>query len=256
MKRKLLCVLSAIILILTLTACGSQSSEASDFDAFMEVQKNMDNVKDMEIKMDMDASVTGEEDFVMSMSGTAKEILNDKENIQMQMDYNMTVPGLDSEMSGVMYMKDNMVYMDLAGQKMKMDASNEMAAAMKIDSSQMLDITEDMISDLTVSKKDGNTVYKFKLDADKALSYFQKNAGSAGDLTESVENISFDKMDVTVVADDKQMAKSIDMDCSITTQEDGDTVSMNYKISMEYLKVNAGLKIDFPDFSQYQEVSV
>ena len=102
-------------------------------------------------------------------------------NIIMEMcirDSNMTMPGLESGLKGTMYMQDQIVYMDMMGQKFKMDASNEIAAAMNMDTSQLLDISEDMISDITMSEDGSDTVYNIKMDGNKALDYLEKNAGN------------------------------------------------------------------------------
>lgn len=260
MKRKLLCLLSVMILILSLAACGSggDSGEGkSDFDAFMEVQKNMKDIKDVEFKMNMDAVVGGEEDMTVKMKGTAKEVMNSPTDVDMEMKYSMTMPGLGSDLEGTMYMKDQAVYMDMMGQKMKVDASNEMSSMMNIDTNQLLSITEDMVSNLTVTKEGSDTVYSFDLDAQKAMDYFQKNAGASQQMASLKESdITFEKMKVAITADEKQMAKTIDMDCKMTTKVQDESMDMSYKIAVEYIKINSGFKIDFPDFSDYQELTV
>lgn len=256
MKKKILCMLLIAVMALSFASCGKNDSGSTDaFESFMEVQKNMQNVKDMEFKMDMDAVVSGEDAFNMSMSGTGKEVVISKDDIQMEMKYKMDIPDLSSNMEGTMYMKDKAVYMDIMGQKLKMDASNEMSAMMNVDTSQLLDISKEMISDLSVSQEGSDTIYTFSLNAEKAMDYFNNNVSGAQSLT-SAEDVAFDKMKVTVTADKDNMAKSIKVDCRTTTTVEDESVKMDYKISMDYISLNTDLKIDFPDLSQYQELSV
>lgn len=263
MKRKRLCVFLVIMAALVVfTACGgsnSQDNEKSDFEAFAEVQKNMEDVRDAEFRMDMDMTTdaSGEDDKVtMKMSGTGKEVLNSKTDIDMEMKYNMTMPGLESGLEGTMYMQDQIVYMDMMGQKFKVDASDEMAAAINMDTSQLLDISEDMISDIKMRKDGADTIYTLKMDGNKALEYFESNAGNVKGLAGATESLNFNKLDVVVTAGEDGMAKTINMDCAMTSESDGETIDITYQISMEYISINTDLKIDFPDFSDYQELSV
>ncbi|MCI8646141.1 MAG: hypothetical protein HFE76_04890 [Firmicutes bacterium] len=258
MKKKLLCLLSVMILVLSLAACGSNSEDnaKSDFDSFMEVQKNMQDIKDAEFKMNMDMDVAGDEDMTVKMSATGKQIA-DKNNPEMEMNYKMTVPGLGSNLEGTMYMTDKAVYMDIMGQKLKVDASNEMAAMMNMDTKELLSITEDMVSNLSVSKEGSDTVYTFDMDVNKALDYFQKNAGASQMMGQlDSESVTFKKVNVVVKAGEDQMIKTMDMDYAMTTKAEDQTVDMAYTISLEYLSINSGLKIDFPDFKDYQEMTV
>lgn len=263
MKKKLLCTVFALLMVLSFVACGGDeekaaagNSEKSDFDAFMEVQKNMADVKDMEFKMDMKMEVPdGDENLNVTMSGTGKEVIKAKDDIEMEMLFNMNMAGTD--MKGTMYMKGQALYMEMMGQKMKMDASNEMGAMMNMDTENLFAITEEMISDLKVSKDGSDTTFKFKMDGNKAMDYFVKNAGSSSGINEaSTEGVTFDKMDVTIVAGEDKMAKSIDMDFTVNTEIEGTTTTMNYVMTMDYLNINKNLKIDFPDFSDYQEIPV
>lgn len=261
MKKKVLCLLSAMILVCSLAACGGSDSgdegSKSDFDSFLEVQANMQDIQDMEFSMDMDMKIMGNEDMSLKMSGTGKEILTDPSNPEMEMNYKMTIPGLGSDVESTMYLKDKAVYMDVMGQKMKVDASNEMAAAVNLDTKDLLAISEDMVSNLSVSREGTDTVYAFDLDVQKALDYFQKNAGASQQLgTLDPASLSFKKMKVNVTADQDQMVKNIDMDCEMTTKVAEEATDMAYTVSMEYIRINSGLKISFPDFSDYQELTV
>lgn len=269
MKKKVLCLLSVMLLVVSLAACGSGSgsgsgeSAKSDFDAFMEVQANMQDIKDAEFKMDMNMDVAGggdaagDEDMSVKMSANAKEILKDKNNPEMEMDFKSTVPGVGSNLDGTMYMKDKAIYMDIMGQKLKVDASNEMAAMMNLDTNEMLAITEDMVSNLSVSKEGADTVYTFDLDAQKALDYFQKNAGASQMMGQmDSESLTIKKVNVVVKAGEDQMVKTIDMDYAMSIKADEQTIDMAYTISLEYTSINSDLTIDFPDFKGYQELTV
>ena len=259
MKKKILCLAFALAMVLSLAACGDKSQDTAtkstdDFDAFMEVQKNMSDIKDMEYKMNMDMKIPDQDSANMTMSGTGKEIIKSKTDIQMEMNYNINTAG--TEMKGSMYMKDQALYMDMMGQKVKVDAKNEMASMMNVDTANLFAITKEMISDLKVTQKGDDTVYSFKMDANKAMDYFTKNAGGAGKLTNSqTGDVKFDKMDITIVAGKDKMAKSIDMDCSMAAKSDDKTVNMDYKLTMEYLSFNTDLKIDFPNFKEYKEIA-
>lgn len=274
MRKKLLCLVFAAAIVFSFAACGNddtQDTAKSDFDSFMEVQKNMENVKDTEFKMDMDMNIAGgdAEAVATKMSASGKEILKSKDDIQMEMNYNIEIPSLSEQMGalkGTMYMKDQALYMEMMGQKLKMDASDEIASMMNFDTSQMLDITEDMISDLKVSQEGSDTVYDFNLDANKALEYFQKNAGAA-QTTASLDDVTFKEMKVSVTAGEDKMVKSMDMDCTMDmavsetgsasdSESASETSTVSYTMTVEYLSINTDLKIDFPDFSDYQELTV
>lgn len=273
MKKKLFCLLAAMVMVLGLAACGdkdsgSSDSGKSDFDAFMEVQKNMQDIKDAEFKMsmDMDMDMSESEKMNTAMTATCKEIVKDKNDIQMEMKYKMNIPALETDMDGTAYIKDGVVYMDLMGQKVKVDSSNEMASMMQtVDTNEMLNITKEMVSDLQVKTEGSDTIYSFKMDPAKAIDYFKSNVKSYDDLS-ALADLNFDHMNVVITADDKQMVKKMDMDCAMAStikadegekSEDSDvTMDISYKITVEYVSINTDLKIDFPDFSKYQELTV
>lgn len=265
MKKKLFCLLAVMVMALGLAACGdskdgsSSDSGKSDFDAFMEVQNNMQDIKDMEfkMKMDMDMTLSESEKTSSTVTGTCKEVIKSKDDVQMEMKYAMNIPEMETKMDGTAYFKDGVVYMDLMGQKVKMDNSNEMASMMQtVDTSEMLNITKEMVSDLQVKTEGSDTIYSFKIDPTKALDYFKNNANGYEDIT-NLGDVTFDHMDVVITADDKQMVKNIDLDCAMASKVEGDeSMNVAYKIAVEFVSINTDLKIDFPDFSDYQELTV
>ncbi len=265
MKKKLFCLLAAMMMVFGLAACGgdkdgsSGDSGKSDFDAFMEVQEKMQDIKDMEFKMNLDLDINLSETEKMSttMTGTCKEIIKSKDDVQMEMDYNMSIPGMDEKMDEKLYLKDGVVYIDMDGQKLKVDSSSEMASMAKaVDTNAMLDISKEMISDLQVKTEGSDTVYSFKMDPTKAIDYFKSNANAYEDLT-VLDDVTFDRMNVAVTADDKQMVKSMDMDCVMIAKVAGDQdMNVSYKLSVDFVSINTDLTIDFPDFSKYQELTV
>ena len=260
MKKKILCLLLAMVLVLSMVACGGDSKEGTskeNFASFMEVQENMQDMKDMSYKMDMKISTPKDNELNMNMSASGKEVKKAKDDIEMEMEYSMDATGLQgTNLEGIMYMKDSVTYMEMMGQKVKMDASEEMASLTNANTDNLLGLTEDIISDLKVTEDGSDTTYAFTLDANKAFDYFSKNAGNAGDLTAAADNITFKKMNVTIVANKDKLLKSLDLDFSMDIKDKEETVSIDYTLAMTDIKVNQGLKIDFPDLSEYQELSV
>lgn len=260
MKRKVLCLAFALLMVFSLAACGDKNKEAadsgkSDMDRFMEMQQNMQDVKDAEFKLTTDMDVSGSDAVSLKMKGTVKEVIKSKDDIEMEFQYSMTVPNLGTDLKGTMYMKDNIVYTDLMGQKMKMDARDEMAAAMNINGQELLSLTEDMISDLKVSKEGSDTVYTCILDMKKAAAYFDNYMSSVSNFDNS-DQVSYDTMKMTVSADEKNMAKRIDVSSAISAEAGEESAKVSYTVSIEYVSVNTGLKIKFPSFKGYQDVSV
>ena len=86
--------------------------------------------------------------------------------------------------------------------------------------------------------------------------YLEKNAGNVQGMAGATEALKFNKMDVVVVAGEDGMVKTIDMDCAMSSGSGEEAMDVTYQISMEYLGINTDLKIDFPDFSDYQELTV
>ena len=115
MKRKVLCLAFALLMVFSLAACGDKNKEAadsgkSDMDRFMEMQQNMQDVKDAEFKLTTDMDVSGSDAVSLKMKGTVKEVIKSKDDIEMEFQYSMTVPNLGTDLKGTMYMKDNIVY--------------------------------------------------------------------------------------------------------------------------------------------------
>lgn len=266
MKKKLFCMLAVMLMVLGLAACGgdkdggSSDSGKSDFDTFMEVQKKMQDIKDMEFKMDMDMdmALSESEKTSTAITGTCKEVIKSKDDVQMEMKYTMNIPELEQKMDGTVYFKDGIVYTDIMGQKIKTDSTSELASTVQtVDTSEMLNITKEMVSDLQVKTEGSDTIYSFKIDPTKALDYFKNNASGYEDIAALGDNITFDRMNVVVTTDDKQMVKNIDLDCAMAAKVEGDeSMNVAYKIAVEFVSINTDLKIDFPDFSDYQEVTV
>ena len=163
----------------------------------------------------------------------------------MEMKYKMNMAGTD--MSGTMYMKDKALYTEFMGQKVKTDTSNEMGAMMKVDTDELLSITEEMISDLKVSRDGEDTVYNFTMDPTKAMDYMAKNVSGAEGITDADGKLTFDKANISVTADKNDMAKKIDVDFSLKAKLDEETVAMKFKTTVEFVSINTDLTIDFPD---------
>jgi len=61
------------------------------------------------------------------------------------------------------------------------------------------------------------------------------------------------KFTVTIVVGANSMVKSMDLNgaLAITYNGNPNPMDFSYKLSMKYTSINTGLKINFPNFSQY-----
>lgn len=259
-KKKLLCLTFVLAVIFTFAACDNQSQNsadkgADDLDAFMEVQKNMSNMKDAEYKINIEKELPEEAGGSTSLSGTAKQVNKSKDDFQLAVDYVTNYGGADVRVFG--YMKDQTLYMNMMGKKLKISDKDQINAVINSISNNIYTITKEMISDLKVEQQGSSTIYHVKLVPEKTLDYLSKNTGANLNL-EDIQNtgITIDTYEFTVVAGNDKMAKSVSLVLSLSAEADGERFDIASTLSMEYLSINSGLKINFPDFREYKEMKL
>lgn len=261
-KKKLFLVILSCIMVLSFAACGKDKEAASPppedkvdaYAEFTKVQENMQDIKDAEFKIAMDMNMDdgkSEKPENMKMDMNVQMVKVSEKNVEMKMDYSTNA---ESAVDGTTYMKNNNLFMDVAGQKIKIAADSEMSALMSMDTEQMINIQKDMVTDITMEEDGDNRVFQFKMNPEKAMDYLKKSGAESA--TQSLEGMKVGTMDVTIVADKDNMAKSVDIVSDMGMTSGDQKVNVAYKMKLDYVSVNTGIKIKFPDFKKYEEMSV
>ena len=116
MKKILALVLTAL-LVFSLAGCSSAEKKA--YDLYTKASENLSAADSFAADMDMEMVVTaGEEKVDATMSGSIKEVIRSKTDIDMEMDTVITQGGMDIAMT--MYYTNGYSYIEAMGQKMKM----------------------------------------------------------------------------------------------------------------------------------------
>ena len=189
------------------------------------------------------------------MSGQQVILSPGNRNQMMRVTYIMDRPGSnlpEQKLNWTLYMKDGVTYGNIAGQKVKMtQPDGMMMGGLTTDGTQnLLDIPENMVSNLTVSKGEGDTVYSFALKPDQSMEYLKKVLVNVELMLKTPQGTGgITKLDVIVTAGQDNIVKTIKMDGTLKA----DIMNITCQINVAYSNVNTGQKITFPDLSQYKE---
>jgi len=159
MKKKLTCIFLVCIVGIALASCGNNA----DFTSFQKVQSTMSNLKDAAFKINFTSDVSGEG---VSTSGpvvykaTGQQVMDQNG----QMDLKMHTTGIVGPQN---YYKESGVYYmnDATGDQLKLESPDGYAVEI-ISAQNLLNISQDMVSGLKLSKKGNDSIYAFVLKQD------------------------------------------------------------------------------------------
>lgn len=224
-----------------------------------------DEAMDVDIDMDMNMTMDGE--TIASKTTGNMKVLSKDNDIQMAYTMKTTADGETVDIG--MWMKDGVVYMSMGagGETMnvKYPVDDQMAAleSMEVVNVDAMNVSGlAMIDSLTAKKSGSDTVYTMVIGEgmgglmDNIMEMMgQEGAGMSMDIGEISASY-------TVGSNGK--LKSIAMVFSaamkmVIPTEDGQTVSMDvsydYDMNMKINAMGSGVKITYPDFSSFEEVS-
>jgi len=238
----------------TTTAAVSSSVDSAAYASLQKVQNNLKNIKDAAFNLNMHLTLSGKSigDIHTAMSGAGKRVVTANNHTDLMMDVNTTAVG--KTVNEKVYVKDNMVYSNVAGKKIKVGSDSQ--SATPTTGQNLLEVSRDMLSGLSAAKSGQDTVYTFSVKPDKAFNYFKQNAGGSANQLLSSGTATFSKMDITAVAGPDDQVKSMTMNCAMSTKLNSTAVNIAFKLTTEFTSVNTGLTIQFPDFSQYKATSL
>ena len=220
---------------------------------------------DTDIKMDMTMTVAGE---TMKMPTTMKSSLKTiKNGDNVQMAYTTATEAQGQTVKTEMWMKDSWMYTSTttAGteQKVKYAVSDQLAAVKSLSGVNMGAMNLSglaMLESVTSRKEGANTEYTFVIG--KGMNSTLKSIIGAMGTNAAGTDMQFGKITTTYTVDSRGILKKITMafDAAAKTEIPigGTVLSMGkayaYDMTMTINASGRSVKIDFPDFSGYQEI--
>lgn len=268
--RKIICVLAALATVMAtgvlLSGCGEEMTPEQKYDAAM---KNLKEAEDVSLKdgaVSMDIDVSGQT-ITVTMDTEAEYINNADDPLDMQMAMKMSAKLFGESMNVNMYMKDKTMYMDSNGTKTKTPLDAESSKALKeyIEKSAGQEVS---VADYVTESAEEDGVITLKLDGKKMISDAMAKMGEENidadqlkQIEESIDKIGLKTITTKAAIEDGnlkslQYSTTLNLDPALLgTGSSDEPMKVKVKIKFDTIKTNTGLKIDFPDFSDYQEAA-
>lgn len=251
-------------------AAASMTKKIEAYRALTAASAGMSNSAfDADLKLDMNLAMTygGEKtDFSVALDGNMKTIL-DAKNLQMAYDFDMTLLG--SSMNLKAWMKDNYLYqsttVDGETTSVKYPVATEEQLSLLESYAALQSSTSvsglALVDSITTSTSGANTVYTVVINAKSMNAALENLMGLVGtDLGLDSSALSFD--DVTAVYTVASGSlKSMKMSFAATMKVDAGDGSMmdascNYDVDMVIKATGDSVKITYPDFSKFEEITL
>lgn len=255
MRKRLLSIMLVLMLIFVLAACSpgaqSETSENSGdpYTAFLKVRDEMKDVHDVKFNMKTDVKSSDHSKYNTSLTAEVEQLIKDR-NIRQQMDFDMKRG--EEEINGKAYLEGEMMYMDISGQKIRVEPDSQMSELLSIDLGDLLEIKPEMITSMSMGEEGSDTVYEITVDQNTAKKYMEKNGKDAG-VAESFDDVKCKTMDIKIVAGKDHIIKDLALHYDVEAKADGKKIEFDYDVVMEYSGINTGVEIDFPEFKDYKE---
>ena len=270
MNKKIISGLLIAAIIGLLASCGNGGDKS--FVAFQKVQHTMQTLEDASYEINAGLQISSKDadgkttplSTSTNMILIGREVVHAKNNIDrmLKTTYHMGEQGIDTTGTSkganerfTIYMKRNMTYIDMNGIKLKSNQPNPPQGIGMTDynAQKLLGISKDIVSNLTISKEGDNTIYFFLLKPRQAMDYFKNSVTSAEQTMKGYGNGTGElkKVNVIITADRDNKVTTMSIDAALQTKLDTLTTDFHYQLSIKYTSINTGLKINFPDLSQY-----
>ncbi|MDR1616731.1 MAG: copper amine oxidase N-terminal domain-containing protein [Syntrophomonadaceae bacterium] len=193
------------------------------------------------------AITVDDETMDMKISGSIKQVNHSATDIELAADVAVNVLGQDETFK--IYYKDGLMYMDAAGEKMKIAAGiDEALAAAQVSN---MEIEKDAIKEQSI---EGNTL-KFTLDGNKLMAAVDTLLNNGlGSLALSGGGYEIGDIVCTVNLDDKGTLKNVQMVFLMNLAIEDTAVSVSYDLTVAYTRIG-DVSITAPaDLSSYKEL--
>ena len=276
-KKRVVLLLLAVVTACFMAGCGGQSGgktvdPAEAYALYEEITANMESVTSMKVKADADIKAEtddGNMEMHMIVDMAATGLSETGADMEMEMRTTMELKGdaaesIASALGGATiemasYYIDGYYYMDMMGLKGKMSMPVEqMIEQMNTqNNASLVEIEKEMMKNVSITEENGKTILDITLDGESMSSYIDQifASNSMGGMASS-EGMTMGDMTLKTVIGDNKMTESQTIIVDMSMDTDGQVTKMSCVMTSTYSDLNGDFTIEFPDFSEYQEVSM
>lgn len=250
MKKRILTTIMCVVLAMSsLAGCGKQDPKA-ELSKVMEQASKTGDV-DMTSSMNISMESEGEKfDMPMEMAIKTKDSKSDKLTMEMTMD--MEISGQNIQMQT--YYADGYYYMDMSGSKLKYAMDIEEIKKQLESSTNYQELTSDMFQEVSMEEKGDTNVFSFKGNLDKMSDYLEKSLASLENAMSQDLKYEFSDIEGTITADKNGEMKEMTMNFGMDLSAQGEKISATVQMTSKILATGESVKLDLPDFEEYQEI--
>lgn len=251
-------VLTTMVMLLSLSACAPKKKPEEIYAEAMAKYNSLSS-QEMKALINMELAMVGENttpDMTMNIAmDTNIKLVKQGESYEIQMDASTSLMGMAMDIN--YYFKDNYMYMDMMGQKVKqLVPIDEMQA--QISGSQAQDIPMDMMDKFEMTTdKDGTNLFAFTVKKDAMDQYVKDSLGAMGDagLPDGDMNMEMGEMSGTLTVN--KAGDVVAQTMNMTFSMDVEGIKANVTMIMDATVVNPGqpVTITAPDLTGYIDMS-
>ncbi len=256
-------IIGICCLLFTMAGCGSKQenygkenkSKAFNFYKNALAQTNSENAFKANIYVSNDYKYTDEKDddndyeHESELDFNLKENnINDTDKLEFKVDGSMSVDG--QKINLVTYMKDKVTYNTYSGYKYKQsyDSDKDQTNLVFKQSS----LKKSQIRKAYYSESNGVTIVTFLLSLDTGKTYLSDSLDS--DQLKLVDLDNFDDLRMTIKIGKDGYLKEMKTEIDFKLKSEKTIIASNILLKIDYRNFETQ-KIDWPDFSQYQELN-
>ena len=254
--KKIIRILMALMVILTVVGCDSKTTTQSPKDIYNNAVKASRNAEYVDMTTNTDIAFTSTTeglDMDISMTVDYLSDSSDKDNLKFLFELKTNMFGQDSEMSA--YYMDGYAYAEILGQKIKMKISlEEFQDIAKIET---LFIKAEDMSEFSMEEKDDTYVFTYVANEETIIELL-KNTSGFGDMYNEdmdIQGVKINSMSgtTTISKEGEVISELINVDANI--EESGVTVGFVMNNNTIYNSINEPLDITLPNADEYIEMN-